>query len=181
MPYVRLSTKEKQTSIAIEQVFAGYQAVDEVKALLLASESVREDIAIWFDVVIEQVARAERQLFVAKYGRLVVGYMILKPQERKISSIYVERAHRGKRVAEALYGMGVVSLGTPYPYTAFVHDMIDEFRGLVKVNRLVLDDTGPLCVLNPGDGITEEWGRGVADNGISPRAQNPAPPRRKAG
>lgn len=176
MPYVRLNAKEKQNSIAIEQIFAGDPAIDEVKAILMSSEGVREDIEIWFDILIEQVARAERQLFVAKFGRLVVGYMILKPQDRKISSIFIERAQRGKRVAEALYGMGVVSLGTPYPYTAFVHDMIDEFRSLIKVNRLVFDDTGPFCVLNPGDGMQETWGEAIADSGAKS-----APARRKTG
>jgi hypothetical protein len=146
--------------------------------MLLASESMRDDAAIWFDVVIDQVAMGQRQLFAAKYGKQVVGYMILKPQERKISSIFVDRTHRGKRVAESLYGMGVVSLGTPYPYTAFVHDMADEFRSLIKAHGLVLDDTGPLCVLNPGDDVAENWPRATAEK----PAPRPAPAlRRRAG
>lgn len=173
MPYVRLNAKEKQISIAIEQVFAGDIAVAEVKTMLLASESMRDDAAIWFDVVIDQLGRGERQLFVAKFGKMVVGYMILKPVERKISSIYVDRSHRGKRVAESLYGMGVVSLGTPYPYTAFVHEMIDEFRAMAYANRLVIDDTGPLCALNPGDGITETWTQSPAQSATSSRSAAP--------
>lgn len=168
MPYVRLSAKEKTVSISVEQVFAGDQALDEVKAMLLASEAARDDAAIWFDVVVDQLAHGDRKLFVAKYGKMVVGYMILKPQQSKISSIFVERTHRGKRVAESLYGMGVVSLGTAYPYTAFVHEMVGEFQAMVKANGLVFDDTGPLYVINPGDGIHENWTQCSSDSGSKP-------------
>lgn len=125
--------------------------------MLLRAETSRDDAAMWFEAVINQMAMGARQIFAPRYGKLTVGYMILKPSENKISSIYVDPAHRGKRAAEGLYGLGVVSLGTPYPYTVFVHDMLSEFQALIRANQLVLDDTGPLCVLNPGDDIADEF------------------------
>lgn len=125
--------------------------------MLLQYEAVREDVEIWFDVVVEQSAQGQRPLYAVRFGKRVVGYMILKPWDHKISSIFIEPGHRGKGCAETLYGMGAVSLGTPQPYTAFVPEMTPEFRHLIQTQCLVLDDTGPLHVLNPGDGQAETW------------------------
>src|SRR5262245_40051460 len=124
MTYGRLSAREKLSTIAIEQIFVGDYGIEEIRKMLLRAETVRDDAAMWFEAVVNQMAMGQRQLFAPRYGKQAVGYMILKPSENKISSIYVEPAHRGKRAAEGLYGLGVVSLGTPYPYTVFVHDMI---------------------------------------------------------
>lgn len=60
--------------------------------------------------------------------------------------------------------MGVVSLGTAYPYTVLGHEMVGEFQAMVKANGLVLDNTGPLCVINPGDGIHENWTQSSSDS-----------------
>lgn len=54
-------------------MYSGDQALDEVKAMLLASESARDDAAIWFDVVVDQLADGDQKLFVAKYGKIVAG------------------------------------------------------------------------------------------------------------
>ncbi|MDX2224248.1 MAG: hypothetical protein SFV21_15975 [Rhodospirillaceae bacterium] len=141
----------------IEQVFAGDSAISEIRAMLLQAEAARDDVAVWFDVVVADNAQGRRPIFVTRYGKRVTGYMILKPKDHKISSIFVEVGQRGKGIAEAMYGVAVVNLCTPQPYTAFVPEMVGEFSRLIRSHNLVLDDTGPLFVLNPGDGHAETW------------------------
>jgi hypothetical protein len=141
----------------IEQVFAGDPALSEVRTMLLTAEAVRDDVAVWFDVIEAESAQGLRPIFVSRYGKRVTGYMILKPKDHKVSTIYVELGQRGKGIAEAMYGIAVVNLCTPQPYTAFVPDMIGEFSRLIRANNLILDDTGPLFVLNPGDGHSGTW------------------------
>lgn len=62
-------------------------------------------------------------------------------------------------IAQKFYGMGFVNLGVCHPYTAFVPEMLDEMRPLAAAYSLVLDDIGPLCVLNPDD--REPWAQPV--------------------
>ncbi|MCB2108056.1 MAG: GNAT family N-acetyltransferase [Rhodobacteraceae bacterium] len=164
-----------------EQIFAGDPSIQEVRDLLLLHESVREDVSVWFDVIVKEAEQGQRPIFVARFGKRVIGYMILKPRDLKISSIFVDGPHRGKGCGETLYGLGAVNLGTAQPYTAFVPEIAGEFLRMVRNNNLVLDDTGPLHVINPGDGKTETWADPAATTAAAapPPQQTPqqTPPR----
>ena len=135
--------------------------------IAIESEAVREGVGSWMDSVLHDVANHRRHLFIAHANRTLAGYMILKPWDQKISSIWVDKNFRGWGVGQKFYGMGVVNLSVSFPYTAFVHDMRDEMMPLVHAYSLVLDDTGPLIILNPGEDA--DWTK-EQDAQIAPKA-----------
>jgi GNAT superfamily N-acetyltransferase len=172
MPYMPKAESKKTAGFKIEQIFPGDELFADIGKILVATEALRDSVDIWWSVVERDCASGQRQLFASRLGRMVAGYMILKPRDAKISTLYVAPEFRGQGVGEALYGMGIVNLGTPYPYTVFLHDLRAEFVRVIKVNNLVMDDSGPLCVLNPGN--DDEWANKKAA-AVSPRPATAAP------
>jgi hypothetical protein len=149
----RPSEKAPIDSLVFEPLNQSDSIVQALRRVAIECESVREGVEPWIDSVIRDAADHRRQVSVARFHRTLAGYLILKPWEQKISSIYVEKKFRGWGIGQRLYGMGLVQLGVTYPYIAFVHDMLDELKPLVRAYSLVLDDSGPLAVINPGDDV----------------------------
>jgi GNAT superfamily N-acetyltransferase len=172
MPYMPKAETKKTAGFKIEQIFPGDELFGDIGKLLIATEAMRDSVDIWWRVVEAECSSWRRQMFASRLGRMIAGYMILKPRDAKISTLYVAPEFRGQGVGEALYGLGVVNLGTPYPYTVFLHDLRGEFARIVKANYLVMDDSGPLCVLNPGN--DDEWANKTT--AVTPtRAPHPGP------
>jgi hypothetical protein len=157
--YVPPSKKANIDTLVFEQPLQGSEIIAEVRKMVLLAEAKREGVQAWIDAVLHEVFNLERMLFVARFHRILAGYMILKPRDQKISTIWVEPKFRGWGIAQKFYGMGFVNLGIGNPYTAFVPDMLAEMRPLAAAYSLVLDDIGPLCVLNPDD--REPWAQPV--------------------
>jgi GNAT superfamily N-acetyltransferase len=172
MPYMPKAESKKTAGFKIEQIFPGDELFADIGKLLIATESMRDSVELWWDVIARECNAGQRQLYASRLGRMIAGYMVLKPRDAKISALYVAPEFRNQGVGEALYGMGVVNLGTPYPYTVFVHDVRVEFTRMIKAHYLTMDDSGPLCVLNPGE--DHEWTnkKTTAAKGEAP----PAPP-----
>jgi hypothetical protein len=164
-------TKSQINSLVYEQLLPGDPMMAKVRDMALVTEAERENVRPWIDTIVREQADGHRPVFIARLFHNLVGYMILKPRDQKISSIWVDRKFRGAGIAQRLYGMGFVNLGVSNPYTAFIADMIDEMRPLAQTYALVLDDLGPVCVLNPDD--REPWataaiGSKSKDEKISP-------------
>lgn len=145
-------------SVVIEPLDVGELMAKTLRGTVIANEGIREGVTEWIDSVLHDVAHHRRQVAVARFHNNIAGYMILKPWDQKISSIWVDPRFRGLGLGQRLYGMGVVQLGTPYPHTVFLHDMLSEMAPLMKTYALELDDSGPLLVLNPSD--SEGWAHG---------------------
>jgi|GEM_PF-6837452 len=149
------------SSITFEQLLPGDAMVRTFRAMVLTAEAEREQVEPWIDAVISELDDRRRLVFIAKQYRSLVGYMILKPREQKISTIWVEPKFRRIGLGAKFYGLGFVNLGVTNPYTAFMPDMVEEMRPLARSYNLVLDDMGPLAVINPGD--AEPWATAKAE------------------
>ncbi|MDX2142842.1 MAG: GNAT family N-acetyltransferase [Rhodospirillaceae bacterium] len=168
---------KKTAGFKIEQIFPGNELFADIGKVLIATEAMRDSVGVWWNVVEAECSSGQRQLFASRLGRMIAGYMLLKSRDAKISTLYVAPEFRNQGIGEALYGMGVVNLGTPYPYTVFLHDVRGEFTRIIKANSLVMDDSGPLCVLNPGN--DDEWANKKAATKLAPAAQPSAAPVRQ--
>ena len=149
------SPKNPIDTLAFEPLNSSDAMAESVKQMAIESEAVREGVESWINSVIRELDDQQRFVFIARLHRTLVGYVILKPREQKISSIWVDKRFRGWGVGQKFYGLGFIHLAVSNPYTAFVPEMLPEFSTLIKTNALVLDDCGPLYVINPGD--SETW------------------------
>ncbi|MSO99291.1 MAG: hypothetical protein EXR11_13935 [Rhodospirillaceae bacterium] len=95
MPYVPASKKANIDTLVFEQPLQGSDMIAEVRKIVLLAEAKREGVEAWIDAVLHEVFNHERMLFVARFHRILVGYMILKPRDQKISTIWVESKFRG--------------------------------------------------------------------------------------
>jgi hypothetical protein len=157
MNHTPQSNKSPSNSFTYEQMMPGDAMLRQVRAMVLTAEADREGVSPWIDAVIHEIADRQRIVFVARRLHALAGYMILKPRDHKISSIWVEKNFRGLGVGQKFYGIGFVNLGVSNPYTAFMPDMIEEMRPIARAYALVLDDLGAMCVINPDD--HEPWAK----------------------
>lgn len=154
-----MASKALIDTLIFEQLQQGDILVNQFRTIVLEAERERELVTGWIEAVLNEISGGLRLVFIARQNRIIVGYSILKPREQKISSLWVDQKFRNWGIGQKLYGMGIVNLGTSNPYTAFVSDMLEEMRPIARTYHLVLDEIGPLCVLNPGD--DEPWAKPV--------------------
>ena len=140
---------EKLATIAFEQLMPLDRFSAELREKVLSVEANRECVEPWIDAVLQEIDYAERLVFIARTRFDIVAYMILKPRDHKISSIWVDPDYRSCGIGAKFYGMGVVNLGVSAPFTAFMPEMLNEMRPLARTYSLTIDDLCSPCILNP--------------------------------
>ncbi len=149
---------EKLATIAFEQLMPLDRFCPELRAKVLEVESTRESVEPWIDAVLQEIEYAQRLVFIARTRFDIIAYMILKPRDHKISSIWVDQDFRECGIGAKFYGMGVVNLGVSTPFTAFMPAMLGEMRPLARTYSLTIDDLCSPCILNPDS--RDQWTTG---------------------
>jgi hypothetical protein len=91
---LKSSDKAPIDSLVFEPLNTATAHAQAMRRMAIECESVREGVAAWIDNVIRDAADHRRQVTVVRFHRTLAGYMILKPWEQKISSIWVETKFR---------------------------------------------------------------------------------------